>query len=138
MRRHAERWAARVTPGDRMAGRVADRLLTAAGSLTVAVGVLHLGVSVAQYDTPSLDALWFAGSGLAVVLIGVLSLLAGSAPEHTATRRAAIGANVAGLALAAGFGTLTSWQEPQGPVLVALFLVGAAGATRGRAHGPND
>lgn len=113
-----------------MDGRVADRVLSVAGSLTVAVGVLHLGVAVAQYGAPSLDALWFAGSGLAVVLIGVLSLLARAAPGHAATRRAAVGANVAGLALAAGFGALTSWHEPQGPALVALFLVGAAGAQR--------
>lgn len=106
----------------------ADRLLAVAGWLTVAVGLLHLGVAVAQYRAPSLDALWFAGSGLAVVLIGVLSLLARSTPGHAATRRTAVGANVAGLALAAGFGVLTSWREPQGPALVVLFLLGAAGA----------
>ena len=113
-----------------MAGRVADRLLAVAGWLTVAVGVLHLGVAVAQDRAPSLDALWFAGSGLAVVLIGVLSLLVGAAPGHAATRRAAVGANVAGLALAARFGALTTWHEPQGPALIALFLLGAAGAQR--------
>jgi hypothetical protein len=100
-------------------------MLAVAGSLTVAVGALHLGVAIAQYGALSLDALWFAGSGLAVVLIGVLSLLARSAPGHAAMRWAAVGANVAGLALAAGFGTLTSWHEPQRPTLVALFLVGA-------------
>lgn len=115
---------------ERVADRVADRLLAVSGWLTVAVGLLHLGVAVARYRAPSLDALWFAGSGLAVVLIGVLSLLARSAPDHAATRRAAVGANVAGLALALGFGALTAWHEPQGPALIALFVLGAAGAQR--------
>ena len=111
-----------------MAGRVARHLLGIAGWLTVAVGVLHLGVAVVQYDTLSFDALWFAGSGLAVVLIGVLTLLARTAPAHPAVRRAALGANVAGLALAVAFGALTRWREPQGPALVALFLTGGIGA----------
>lgn len=109
--------------GDPVAGHIANRLLAVAGGLTVAVGVLHLGVAVVQFRALTLDALWFAGSGLAVVLIGVLSLLARSTPGHAATRCAAIGANVAGLALAVGFGTLTSWREPQGPALVALFVL---------------
>lgn len=115
---------------DRVAGQVANRLLAVAGGLTVAVGVLHLGVAVVQFRALTLDALWFAGSGLAVVLVGVLSLLARSAPDHAATRWAAIGANVAGLALAVGFGTLTSWHEPQGPALTALFVLSAAGLSR--------
>lgn len=106
----------------------AGRLLGAAGGLTVAVGLLHLGVALAQYDALSFDALWFAGSGLAVVLIGVLTLLARSAPADPAPRAAALGANLAGFALAVAFGTLSRWREPQGPALVALFLAGAVGA----------
>jgi hypothetical protein len=107
---------------------VARHLLGVAGWLTVAVGVLHLGVAGAQYDTLSFDALWFAGSGLAVVLIGVLSLLARSAPARAGARWSAAGANLGGLALAIAFGTLTRWREPQGPMLVALFLAGGIGA----------
>ena len=104
------------------------RLLSVVGWLTFSVGGLHLAVTALQFDTLSLDALWFAGSGLAVVLIGVLTLLARSAPAHSAVRRAALGANVAGLALAVGFGVLTRWREPQGPALVVLFLAGGIGA----------
>lgn len=116
---------------------MARRILCVAGWLTVAVGGLHLAVAVVQFDALSLDALWFAGSGLAVVLIGVLTLLARSAATPAAVRRAAIAANVAGLALAIAFGTLTRWREPQGLVLVALFLAGGAGAML-PAEGPRD
>lgn len=90
--------------------------------------MLHLGVAGAQYDTLSFDALWFAGSGLAIVLIGTLSLLARSASAPTGARWAAAGANLAGLALAVAFGVLTGWREPQGPVLVSLFFMGGIGA----------
>lgn len=103
------------------------RLLTLAGWLTVAVGALHFGVAVAQYRTLSFDALWFAGSGLTVVLIGLLSLLARSSPAPRGLRGAAAGANAAGLALAVAFGALTRWREPQGAVLVVLFLAGGVG-----------
>ena len=89
---------------------------------------MHLGVALAKYEALSFDGLWFAGSGLAVVLIGALSLLARSAAAPAALHWAAVGANLAGLALAVGFGVLTRWREPQGPVLVVLFLVGGAGA----------
>lgn len=70
------------------------------GSLTAAVGLLHLAVAFASYDHLTLDALWFAGSGLAVVLIGVLTLLARGSRRDTAARRTAVGANAAGLVLA--------------------------------------
>ncbi len=103
------------------------RLLGVAGWLTVTVGVLHLGVALVQYDTLSLDALWFAGSGLAVVLIGMFTLLARPPLASAGVRWAAAGANVAGLALAMAFSALTHWREPQGPVLVALFLTGGLG-----------
>ena len=118
-----------------VASRFAGRLLRLAGWLTVAVGTLHVGVGGVQYEALSFDALWFAGSGLAVVLIGVLTLLA-AASSAPAVRWAAVGANVAGLALAVAFGALTRWREPQGPVLVALLLTGAGGAAWGRATRP--
>lgn len=102
--------------------------LTVAGGLTVAVGLVHLGVAGTQLGALSLDALWFAGSGLAVILIGVLSLLARLAAAPRVVRWAAVAANLAGLALAVGFGVLTRWREPQGPLLIALFLAAGAGA----------
>lgn len=105
--------------------------------MTVAVGTLHLGVAGTQYDVLSFDALWFVGSGVAVVLIGVLTLLARPAPAPASARWAAVGANAAGLALAVAYGALTRWREPQGPVLVVLFLAGGIGAML-PADGPRD
>jgi hypothetical protein len=117
--------------------RALRHVLTPAGWLTVAVGVLHLGVAAVQYRALSVDALWFAGSGLAVMLIGVLTLLARPAPARAAVRWAALAANGAGLALAVGFGALTRWREPQGPILVALFLAGGL-AAMSRPDAPPD
>jgi hypothetical protein len=83
--------------------------------MTIAVGAVHLAFTARDFDHPSLDALWFAGSGLAVMLIGALTLLAGAA-------------NLAGLLLAVGFGVLTGFSGPQGPLLISLFLTGATAA----------
>lgn len=118
------------TRGSPAAGRAgfARRALSVAGSLTAAVGLLHLVVAVASYDRLTLDALWFAGSGLAVVLIGVLTLLARGSKRGTAARWAAVGANAAGFVLATTFCVLTRWKEPQGPLLVALFVAAGVAA----------
>lgn len=101
-------------------------LTSIAGWAAVAIGGVHTGLAVAAFRQPSLDALWFAGSGLAVILIGVLTLIA----KRVSARGAALGANVAGLALAITFGVLTGWREPQGALLVAIFLAGGIGVSR--------
>lgn len=103
-----------------MSARLAHRVATVAGWLAVVIGLVHVAFTTAAFDQPSLGALWFAGSGLAVVLIGALTLAA----RRHALRTLAVGANGAGLALAIAFGLLTAWREPQGPVLAATFLVG--------------
>lgn len=72
-----------------MDGRVRGRLLAAGSALTLAVGAVHLGVAAVQYAALSFDAFWFAGSRLAVVLIGALTLLARTAPAHAGVRWAA-------------------------------------------------
>jgi hypothetical protein len=102
-----------------------------AGGLTVAIGAVHVALTGRDFDLHSLDALWFAGSGLAVMLIGALTLLADQA---TAVRWTAFAANVAGLLLAIAFALLTGFSGPQGILLIALFLSGAAAlaATRER------
>ncbi|HEU0302627.1 MAG TPA: hypothetical protein VFR37_24415 [Longimicrobium sp.] len=96
--------------------------------MTIAVGVVHVAFTARDFDHASLDALWFAGSGLAVMLIGAMTLLAGAA---TAIRWTAVAANLAGLLLAIGFGILTGFSGPQGPLLIALFLAGAAATAAG-------
>lgn len=43
--------------------------------LIVALGMLHVFVTFVDYDEFSFDALWFAGSGLAIILAGFLNLV---------------------------------------------------------------
>lgn len=118
--------ATRVTGRSLGLGR---RALTVAWRLITATGVLHLAVALVSYDRLTPDALWFAGNGLAVMLIGVITLHA-RVPPGVATRRAAVGANAAELVLATGFAILTTGREPQGPLLMALFVLAAAAARR--------
>ena len=107
-----------------------QRLAAGSGAATVVVGLAHIALSLSGGGGWSLDRLWFAGSGLAVVLIGGLTLLAASARAWQALRVAALGANVAGFVLALGFGVLTDWRQPQGPLLLLLFAAGGAGSVR--------
>jgi uncharacterized membrane protein YgaE (UPF0421/DUF939 family) len=105
------------------------RALALTGGLTVVVGLVHLGVAGPTYPVFTLDALWFVGSGVAVALIGVLSVLA-SREGTPAVRWTAVGANVAGLALAVGFLRLVGWQAPQGLLLLVLFAAALVCALR--------
>lgn len=109
--------------------------LMAVGWLTVLVGLVHLAATRSAYDHFGYDTLWFMGSGLAVVLIGALTLLARRHGGGDAVVRVvAIAANVGGLALGTMFGVLSQWSEPQGPVLITLFLIGALAASWGRSR----
>jgi hypothetical protein len=83
--------------------QLANRMATVAGWITIAIGVVHVAFTATSFDRPSLDALWFAGSGVAVVLIGMFTLAA----RLHALRVVAALANAAGLALAIAFGVLT-------------------------------
>jgi hypothetical protein len=98
-----------------------------AGMLTALVGVVHVGAGVRQYDWPSFDALWFYGTGMALLLAGALTTLASSSRAWRVLGVVALAANLLGLCLALAFGTLSHWREPQGPVLIALFVTGALG-----------
>jgi hypothetical protein len=106
------------------------RLVRAAGVLTVLVGIVHVGVGVAEYEWPSFDALWFHGSGVAVMLIGALTLLSTSERAWSALAAVALAANVLGVCLGAAFGALSQWGAPQGPVLIGLFAVGVLWSIR--------
>ncbi len=43
--------------------------------LIIALGVLHLSVTFFDYDRFSVGALWFVGTGIAIVLAGFLNLV---------------------------------------------------------------
>ena len=100
------------------------RLARVIGVGTVVIGVVHIGVAEMQYDGFSFDALWFVGSGLGVILIGTLTCLASSARAWPALRVIAIASNVAGVLFSLCFSSMSEWQQPQGPTLVALFTLG--------------
>jgi asparagine N-glycosylation enzyme membrane subunit Stt3 len=110
------------------------RLALAAGILTALVGVVHAGVGLSQYTWPSFDALWFQGSGIALLLIGALSTLAASERAWRTVGAVALTANLLGLGLGVAFGTLSRWSAPQGPLLIALFAAGALGCVPSLKH----
>ena len=103
------------------------RLAAIAGPLTALVGIAHLGVGVREYRSPSFEALWFHGSGMFLLLVGALTTLAASARAWRWLGAVSLAGNLPGLGLGVAFGTLSHWTAPQGPVLIALFVVAAVG-----------
>jgi hypothetical protein len=43
--------------------------------LAIALGIIHILFTVCAYDNVSLDAFWFAGSGMAIIFAGFLNLM---------------------------------------------------------------
>ena len=43
--------------------------------MIVALGLLHVLVTFCNYDTFSVDALWFAGTGVAIILAGFINFI---------------------------------------------------------------
>ncbi len=43
--------------------------------LIIALGVLHVLVTFCDYDSFSVEALWFVGTGVAIILAGFLNLI---------------------------------------------------------------
>lgn len=108
------------------------RALTIAGFLTIAMGAMHLGITFLAYrPVVQLTALWFAGTGVAIMLIGAVTLLARGAPAGSMERWVAAAANVAGLVIAFAYEMLNEWSEPRGYVQIALFSMGLVAALRG-------
>ena len=108
------------------------RGLTLAGFLALAVGAVHFGIVAIGYRPIfRIEALWFAGTGVAFILIGALSLLARNAPAGSMERWAAAAANAAGLVIAVAYSILSEWREVRGFVEIAVFSVGLVAALRG-------
>ena len=89
-------------------------LLATAGLL---LGVLHVTLTLPVYGRLSLEALWFAGSGLAVICCALMNVVAltTSAPS---SRWAAVGADL----LIAGF-FAAAWPLLPGPQVAAGFII---------------
>lgn len=86
-------------------------------SLGLLLGVLHLTFTLPIYGRLSLEALWFAGSGLAVVCCALMNVLAlrSSGPS---SRWAVVIANL----LIAGF-FATAWPLLPSPQVAAGFMI---------------
>lgn len=86
-------------------------------SLGLLLGVLHLTFTLPIYGRLTLEALWFAGSGLAVVCCALMNVVAmrNSAPS---SRWAVVIANL----LIAGF-FAAAWPLLPSPQVAAGFLV---------------
>jgi hypothetical protein len=52
--------------------RTAHKILT---GIIIALGVLHVLVTFHDYDNFSLEALWFAAAGVAIILAGFLNIV---------------------------------------------------------------
>ena len=100
------------------------RALTIAGLLTVAAGAMHFGITFLAYrPVLKLTALWFAGTGIAIALIGILTLFVRYTPAGSMDRWVAALANAAGLVIAIVYEMLNQWSEPRGYAQIVLFLV---------------
>ena len=106
-----------------------------AGWIIVAISFVHLGVTFVDYDQPSLRALWFAGSGFSLLLIGGLNVITAGLTDDEARglkglRVLTLVSDSCGVVLGTGFIVLTGGSQPQGPILVALFLVAGTSQLR--------
>ena len=108
------------------------RGLTLAGFLALALGAVHFGIVAIGYrPILRIEAVWFAGTGVAFILIGALTLFARNAPAGSMERWAAAAANAAGLVIAVAYSILNEWREVRGYVEIAVFSVGLVAALRG-------
>lgn len=100
------------------------RLAWALSGAAVLLGLGHLSIAAMAFERLSFEALWFAGSGLAIVLAGLFNLFAQMARVGR-TGRALLG--IANLATTGFFAmALTILPEPQ--VVIGLVLFGGLAA----------
>jgi hypothetical protein len=103
------------------------RLHAIGGVVLMVIGVAHVAVAFVEYRSPSLEALWFVGSGFFVLLAGGLNVvlstaLRDGAPGRRGLQLIALLANGAGTLLAGAFVWMTRGQQAQGIALLLLFV----------------
>jgi hypothetical protein len=90
--------------------------------LIIALGALHTGFTVQNYEGFTLDAMWFLGSGIAIILAGFLNVAAiRVGGRDQVVRYLCLTANLIFVALFAA--ALWLLSQPQVIVGVILFLV---------------
>lgn len=106
-----------------------------AATATVLLGSGHIALTLPIHGTLSLTALWFAGSGLAMVFAGLMNMVALRAIDRASGLPAFLTS-----ALSAAFFAMIwlSLKEPQVVVGLGLFVVMAGlSLTLGRAGRPD-
>ena len=97
--------------------------------LVVALGCAHLLFTLHDYDEFSLDAMWFFGSGLALVFAGFLNVAySRNGVRDKLVRALTVLTNV--LCALLFVAALSLMRQPQVIVGVALFAFAAFAATR--------
>jgi hypothetical protein len=114
----------------------------ATGWTIVVISFIHLAVTFIDYDALSLRALWFVGSGFALLLIGGLNVITSSLDDASfcalvGVRALTLVANVCGVMLGLLYLWLTNGSQPQGPVLIVMFAIAAIAQLRRRATTPH-
>jgi hypothetical protein len=91
----------------------------AAGGL-VFMGVVHVAVTGSNYDLATAEALFFAGSGVMLIAVGLLTLSATMTESH-AVRVSSIIVNLLGFTLA--IFAVPILQEPHVYLLIAFYFL---------------
>jgi hypothetical protein len=99
---------------------VSRRIITGLSALAILLGAGHLAVTMIMFDRLTFASLWFGGSGLAIMLGGVVNLFA-SLTAYGNGARALLGiANLATI----GFFALALLVVPEPQVIFGLLLFG--------------
>ena len=111
------------------------KLYTIGTSLVIALGTLHLAFTPCAYNGLTLEAMWFFGSGLAIIFAGFLNLVAARADGKDAVVFAlcmATNAAMTALFVAAALFLLREPQVFAGSLLFAFEIVAATALNRMR------
>jgi hypothetical protein len=105
---------------------------TVCAYLSIALGALHLLFTFHNYDDFTLDALWFAGAGFAIIFAGFLNLISIKLAGRDALVRALC--FISNMTVAALFvAALWLMRQPQVFAGIALFVVAAFATLASRA-----
>jgi hypothetical protein len=104
---------------------------TVCAYLIIALGLLHLLFTFHDYDAFTLDALWFASAGVAIIFAGFLNLISNRLAGRDALAHALC--IVSNLVLTALFvAALWLMRQPQVFVGVLLFVVASVASVAAR------
>lgn len=108
-------------------------VLRAAIFVCAVLGCVHIGLTAQNHDAGSVEAVWFAGTGFALLFLAAFNWAALARPHpDSLVRRFAIAADV--IAALGGIGASYIVREPQAYVLVLTFATMAlTGALQHRA-----